>query len=124
MRTGTPPWWRKLLGRPATLGVAVALLLAAGDARAQMRTGNDFIRSCQQHQTSAREDYGQGICMGFIGGIFYWSGDFGVCAPEGANWGQALRIVVGYMERNPARLHQHFAQLVVEALREAWPCRR
>jgi hypothetical protein len=124
--TAALPWWRKLIRRPVVLSVAVALLLAGvGEAQGQrtLETGNDFIRNCQQHQTSARENYGQGLCMGVIGGIFYWAESFEVCTPEGANWGQALRVVVGYMERNPARLHLSFAELVVEAMREAWPCR-
>ena len=48
--TAARPWWRKLLGRPAVLGVAVALLLAGGDARGQaMRTGNDFLPYCGDH---------------------------------------------------------------------------
>ncbi len=123
--TAARPWWRKLLGRPAVLGVAVALLLAGvGEAQGQrtFETGNDYIRNCQQAQTSARGNFGQGVCMGVIGGIFYWSESFEACTPEGANWGQALRVVVGYMERNPARLHLSFPEIVVEAMREAWPC--
>jgi hypothetical protein len=125
-------WWQKLLGRPAVLGV-VALLLAAGDARARMRTGNDALQPCRAHEMSygARDlvdAYDQGICIGTVGGLFYVGPNLHpehrFCPPNGANHGQALRIALAYMERNPARLHVDFQKLVIDALREAWPCRR
>jgi hypothetical protein len=45
------------------------------------------------------------------------------CQPEGAIMGQYFHIVGQYLERNPGRLHYHRAQLVIESLQEAWPCR-
>jgi hypothetical protein len=33
------------------------------------------------------------------------------------------RVVVAYIEQRPARMHEKFGLLAVEALQKAWPCR-
>jgi hypothetical protein len=35
----------------------------------------------------------------------------------------AVRVVMAYANQNVSRLHDAFEVLVVEALREAWPCK-
>jgi hypothetical protein len=46
------------------------------------------------------------------------------CLPiEGVTAGQAIRIVTKYLNAHPERLHRDAHILVVEALREAFPCR-
>jgi hypothetical protein len=127
--TAARSWWQKLLGRPAVLGVVALLLAAAGDARAQMTTGNDALQPCLAHLMDAPSDiYRQGVCMGTVGALVFFSQDlfpaYRFCPPNGGTYGQALRVVVAYMQRNPGRLHLDFQLLVIEALREAWPCRR
>lgn len=45
------------------------------------------------------------------------------CQPESAILLQYFHIVGQYLERHPERLHYHRAQLVIESLQQAWPCR-
>jgi|SRR5688572_24444169 hypothetical protein len=45
------------------------------------------------------------------------------CQPEGAIMGQYFHIVGQYLETHPERRHYHRAQLVIESLQQAWPCR-
>jgi Ssp1 endopeptidase immunity protein Rap1a len=45
------------------------------------------------------------------------------CQPEGMILLQYFHVVGQYLERHPERLHYHRAQLVIESLQEAWPCR-
>jgi hypothetical protein len=45
------------------------------------------------------------------------------CLPqEGIRVSQGMRIVVHYLETHPERLHLHQRVLVIEALRDAFPC--
>ena len=46
------------------------------------------------------------------------------CQPKGAIMAQYFHIVGQYLERHPERRHYNRAQLVIESLQEAWPCRR
>ena len=131
--TAARPWWQKLLGRPAVLGVAVALLLAGGDARAQMITGNDFLAACKDSVEPVRgrrttDVYDQGICHGMVRAMNTYAPFLPPharsCSPEGVSVGQAVRVVTAYMERNPGKLHQLFEAIVIQAFREAWSCPR
>jgi Rap1a immunity proteins len=46
------------------------------------------------------------------------------CLPNGVTQGQMVRVVAYYIDARPARQHEDFTQLTIEALRAAWPCRR
>jgi hypothetical protein len=43
--------------------------------------------------------------------------------PEKLTLMQLVRGVIAYIEIRPARMHEPFAALALEALRSAWPCR-
>jgi hypothetical protein len=60
-------------------------------------------------------------CSGLIEGLIYARTT--VCLPAGVTSAQAIRIVVKYIDDEPARLHENFKALALEALRAAWPCR-
>jgi hypothetical protein len=48
----------------------------------------------------------------------------GICPHTGSNIAQATRVVVLYIDQQPARMHETFEFLALEALQQAWPCRR
>ncbi len=72
------------------------------------------------------EMWAQGECAGMVAGIYFYGQllppDRRFCAPQGANQGQALRIVVKYLNDNPAITARDFRDLTAEALHKAWPC--
>jgi len=39
-------------------------------------------------------------------------------------FGQMLSVALAYIERRPQRGHEEFAELAIEAWREAWPCKK
>jgi hypothetical protein len=118
------PWWRKLLGRTAILGLALCAFVGAGDARGQgLETGNDFLPHCKTEAAS----WQNGLCLGMIRGISdlerLLPPAARFCPPSAVTRGQMVRVVVAFLERNPAFLHERFSSLVVLAFRDAWPCR-
>jgi hypothetical protein len=44
--------------------------------------------------------------------------------PHGADetLNQQVKVVISYIEARPARMHEPFRDLALEALRAAWPC--
>lgn len=44
------------------------------------------------------------------------------CVPDAADNGQIIRITLKYIRNNPEEAHQRTAVLILEALREAFPC--
>jgi hypothetical protein len=93
-------------------------------------SANAFMPGCRYviergGTASAREIqlvYDGGRCNGFVTAIA--STDLGVCHPPSATIDQFLRVVVRYIDARPQRMHERFADLVQEALRAAWPCKR
>ena len=43
--------------------------------------------------------------------------------PPGVTNSQKIKVVIAYIEARPARLHESFVDLALEALRAAWPCK-
>lgn len=62
-----------------------------------------------------------GECAGIIDTIIYF--DASICTPTGSTFKQGALVVVDYLSKRPARLHENFKDLALEALRAAWPCR-
>lgn len=44
------------------------------------------------------------------------------CAPAGITKALMVKVVATYIEKIPARMHDPFIELAIEALRRAWPC--
>lgn len=113
--------------------VAVLACLQPAPATAD---GNMLLQRCQT--VLRTEERGGGpasnadamastFCFGYINGVldFQSSARKDVayfCLPEGASRMQALRVVVKFLTDHPERLHEHEVNLVIFALREAFPC--
>jgi hypothetical protein len=121
--TAARPWWRKLLGRTAVLSVALATLMGVGNASGQNPSGNDRLPHCKSETAT----YSNGVCVGTVRGLLYVAEvlppNLRFCPPAGGTIGQAMRVVVTDLERNPATLHLEFEKLAIAAFRKAWPCR-
>jgi hypothetical protein len=113
------------------VGFAVAILLALTmPASAQTNTqstANDMLTGCKGlvggKTPLIKEALGQGRCGGYVAALVYARSVFS-CLPEGATPEQGVRIVIKYIEARPKRVDEPFGKLALEALEEAWPCKR
>ncbi len=62
------------------------------------------------------------FCMGVVVGLSFIGLPYGICVPAGTTSQQATRVVVQYIDGQPARMQEDFNSLAVEALRATWPC--
>jgi hypothetical protein len=103
----------------------VLLLLFAGEAvgAGSGNSGDDIMPGCRglvADSSGNLGDFRQGICAGSINAIIRFDPD--ICLAKGSTVGQAVRVVVQFIDSQPARLHEDFIDLAAEALRAAWPC--
>ena len=63
-----------------------------------------------------------GFCAGIVVGLSFMGQPYGICVPAGTTSQQVTSIVVQYIDGQPARIHEDFNRLAVEALRANWPC--
>ena len=94
-------------------------------------TGNEVLPWCKQNVLSAKtlvEAYQWGQCSGLVEALVgvgdALNSQLRFCPPRGSTQGQAVDIVVQYLEKFPATRHLEFVVLALVALQDAWPCRR
>jgi Rap1a immunity proteins len=105
--------------------LAVAILLALTmPASAQDHGADYYLPGCKG--ILARESTTkpwQMLCLGFIEGLVYGARGRDFCPPDYAI-GQAVGVVVKYIEARPERMMLPFGELAKEAMIAAWPCKR
>jgi len=101
------------------------MLPVTGLAEEDTNSANYVIKGCrdiEKRGTSTQNINLQGLCAAAISAIA--NSDDGRCMPQNVTIGQAVRVVIAYIDSQPARLHERFNRLAAEAIQKAWPCKR
>ena len=121
---------RRWLCSTESLAVAgLLLVLTSGVAGAQQQpdteSANFMLPHCKRVLLVERGKgtFTEGRCAGSIISLVTFERILGFCSPESVTNEQVMRVVVAYIEARPARMHEDYRNLALEALREAWPCR-
>lgn len=121
--------------RWALLVAAVLIwpISAAGQENVQsanhMQSANYMIEPCRRLAINGPSStIDDAFTTGFCTGILYTLLKMGplatpnACIPQAVSVGQLARVVVAYLEKSPARLHESLLDLAAEAMIRAWPC--
>lgn len=136
-------WLRAFLDKTTNVGPqVVAFLYYAGQA-AQFDGGKYLVQiaepsiptdtdldsaeyimpGCRQFLVSNTQfHFLEGNCNGIVETLEFMSPD--LCVPPGSTLGEAVRIVVQYIDARPIRQQENFRLLALEALASTWSCRR
>jgi Rap1a immunity proteins len=108
------------------------LALVTATAAAEDYSANYWLPHCKEVVEQRPIDEGRfGLamfCAGVVQGIAVMAlnaPEAGRCAklPQEVSRQQLVQVVVRYIEARPQRMNGFFPSLVLEALREAWPCK-
>jgi Rap1a immunity proteins len=112
----------KMVRSALLAAAALALTVTAAGAEEDIYSANHMMQGCRAFiRSPSAESFLAGRCAGVIEAIGY--ADASVCSPKGVTTGQAARVVAAYIDARPARMHENFKLLALEALRTAWPCK-
>jgi hypothetical protein len=134
-----------MVTRFTRLAIGIGFFLSICPAMAQMHsgstTGHDMLRYCgiadgivsgqlsfSQVAPTAEEALIEGFCVGAVAGVRFLAATstknslYPICVPENAPKRQVLSVVVRYLHNHPERLNDDFLWIIMDALREAWPC--
>src|SRR5262245_7833857 len=116
-------------------GALMALTITAAGAAEDINSANFMMPHCRSFLASEHSSP-QAFCLGVVRGIVFIGsilrdqvmaeGDRRlpcIDPPSGVTFRQSVQVVVTYIDARPARLHEHFGVLALEALRSAWPCK-
>jgi hypothetical protein len=118
---------------------AIAAIVMAADAQADVNSGQVFYPSCLaaadivqgKHPAADSPDAAKqlnqaALCFSALTAIMnveqYFKSEYAMCAPEGTKVAQYVPVVVAYLKNHPERLQENFHQLAVAALAAEWPC--
>ena len=110
-------------------GIAVILVTVLGAYPALVQ---EDIYSAKFVMPGCRDFLGTGTssahvgdyCVGLVTGVARYAYEPSICLPRDVTDEQIVRVVVQYIDSQPARLQEDFVLLATEALRKAWPCKR
>jgi ammonia channel protein AmtB len=112
-----------IVGMMSNSGMAVAQNEASANFMMpycrDVAVGN-FSSPIGENQT--QHGFLMGMCAGIVAGLNNVGP--GECPPAGVTPQQAVAVVVQYIDARPARMHERFAVLALEAMQLAWPCKR
>lgn len=101
---------------PALLLVTTAIGPASADS---FISGKDMDRSCRRDNNSFAIGYAVGIAD-----VLLVTHAETICIPANSDSGQIVEVVCKYVVENPKERHRNARVLVVNALREAFPCKK
>lgn len=114
------------------------LLLACLNSGLAIADGSSFLSDCKvaidtiDGRPNNGSQVGAGICLGTVQGMRHLNSFYSVtlkkdqlffCIPEKVSAGQLARVVVSYLEKNSAKLHEHEGLLVLSSFVDAYPCK-
>ena len=111
--------------KPSLAAGFLAVAVSVSPLRAhEFYTGKEWLKKC----SDGEPDVAMGMCLGYLSAI----SDFRLVLPEGARhcpWqgvtvNQARQVAVKYLRDNPAKTRLPFMSLVLDSLREAFPCKK
>jgi Rap1a immunity proteins len=108
--------------RVMLVAVALSSLVAGTAAHAGFRDGNKLFEDCKYTDTNSNT-FPAGTCAGYIVGAvdaLLETGAF--CVPDGVEAGQVIDVVKLYLAQHPEKRHLAASDLVVDALKEKFPC--
>ena len=92
--------------------------------------GNELLKQCLAvEKENINESFNIGMCLGLGQGVrntmqLLPNNEFKACFPKnGISNGQATRIIVSYLKKNPAKLHENEIALIIMAYIDAYPCK-
>lgn len=107
--------------------VALFILVMSVPVKAKGLNGNDLLRKCQGQDGTTIMAMNKGFCLGLIAGYtdsLRTSKNLNLCIPNEVEWGQRMEVVVKYLENHSEKRHIYYEVLIIEALKEAFPCKK
>lgn len=100
----------------------IAMLLISSASVVQ--AAGEFDTGTSLLQAMNGNDGNRSFALGYVIGVHDAVSGIAVCTPDNLTKGQVRDFVRIYLVNNSSKLSNEASQLVIEALKQIWPCRR
>lgn len=118
--------------------ITLCILISSGNSYGSTdQTGKTLLAECQaveatiESKVASKNEFSQGYCVGVIQGMRYMSLIYEVnhrlktplyCIPENTTVETLIRVVVNYLNNNPAKLHLNEGFLIASSFEATYAC--
>lgn len=89
----------------------------------QLKEWSDAVDRIAHNTTNSTDFLNNGYFTGYIVGVAEMLDGLIICVPSGVKVGQLRGIVQKYIKANPEKWNRPAGELVLDALKPAFPCR-
>lgn len=104
--------------------LAVALILTTNVAIAGFTDGNELYQWLLEDENPNGSMFKAGLFKGYVGGVVDLGNGVLFCTTTGVTRGQFTAVAAKYLRNNPEKWNKSADSIVVEAMKEAFPCKK
>jgi hypothetical protein len=105
--------------------ITIALLfMVCGDVYAGFTAGNELQEWLSKSEAANESRYDTGIFRGYVSGVVDTGDGVLFCTGNGVTRGQYTAVVSKYIKNNPEKWNKGASYLVIEAMQQAFPCKK
>ncbi len=111
------------------MSLVAAMVAGIGEAQGEFLQGNDLYNLSREYKRNPRDpnrnDFGEGVLLGFVIGVHDASKGRFFCPPSDKSTMTTLvDIVIEYLKEHPENINKTGNELVTAALKKAFPCKK
>lgn len=103
---------------------AIFIAANASVAFAGFTDGNELHRWLQEDEKQNGSHFEAGLFKGYVGGVVDTGDGILFCTTSKVTRGQNSAVVAKYIKNNPEKWNQPAQNLVIEAMKAAFPCKQ
>ncbi|WP_417766105.1 Rap1a/Tai family immunity protein [Spongiibacter tropicus] len=104
--------------------LVLALTLTTNIAYAAFTDGNELYQWLLEDENENGSRFKSGLYSGYVNGVVDLGDDILFCTTTGVTRGQFTAVVAKYLKNNPEKWNQSAHSIVVDAMEEAFPCKK
>lgn len=102
----------------------LALMLTTNVAIAGFTDGNELYQWLLEDENQNGSRFESGLFKGYVGGVVDLGNGVLFCTTTGVTRGQFTAVVAKYLKNNPEKWNRSAYTIVVDAMKEAFPCKK
>lgn len=91
---------------------------------ADFTNGNELQEWLSRSEDKNESRYHTGLFRGYVSGVIDTGNDVLFCTPDGVTRGQYIAVVAKYIKEHPEQWNLSASTLVINALRQVFPCKK
>lgn len=106
------------------IALLTSTILFCSNSHADFTTGNELQQWLSASESADESRYDTGLFRGYVSGVVDTGNDVLFCTTQGVNRGQYTAVVAKYIKNNPEKWNIGASSLVIDAMKQAFPCKK